>query len=74
MCPLTGMPDDQDRSSRQAPNGICQNLSQFFKVILAIYEDKFFVYVFAVNFEVYIKRENSMVAGAEFRTRINVTY
>ena len=48
------------------------NLSQFFKVTIAIYEYKFFAYVFFVNFEVYIKRDNFMVAGAEFWAGITV--
>ena len=47
-----------------------QYLEKLFKVTFAIYEDKFFAYVFYVNLEVYIQRDNMMIAGAEFRARI----
>ena len=51
---------------------VCQNFSQIFKVTFAIYVDKFFAYIFLVNLEVYIKTDNFMIAGAEFRSWINV--
>ena len=56
------------------PIGICQTFSQIFKASFAIYEDKFSTYVSLAYLKVFTKRNNSVIAGTEFRAHINVTY